>query len=224
MAEHGFANLGMDRIAEAMEYSKGTIYQHFQCKEEVLMQLCMRGLRIWGEFFDRALAFRGNSRERLQAFHLGHDYYARLYPVEYEASYTVKSAGVRDKISADNHAAHNALLKEVLDRVVVVVDEAIAAGDLSLPRDMRPQDLVYGFWAVHYGELMMENYNFGYGAMGIGNRESTVRTVLRALLDGLGWRPLSSQHDFAAVAERIGREVFPQEVARLAGREGEQAS
>lgn len=99
IAEQGFSNFGMDRIAELTEYSKGTIYQHFQCKEEVLMHLCIRGLRTWRDFFDRALKLRGNSRERLLAIHLAHHFYAKLYPVEYESIYTVKSAGVREKIS-----------------------------------------------------------------------------------------------------------------------------
>ncbi len=34
--QEGYAGLSMERIAEAIEYSKGTVYQHFKCKEEVL--------------------------------------------------------------------------------------------------------------------------------------------------------------------------------------------
>ncbi len=30
----GYHGLSMDRIAEALEYSKGTIYQHFSCKKK----------------------------------------------------------------------------------------------------------------------------------------------------------------------------------------------
>jgi AcrR family transcriptional regulator len=218
IAEQGFSNFGMDRIAELTEYSKGTIYQHFPCKEEVLMHLCIRGLRIWRDFFDRALAFRGNSRERLLAIHLAHDFYAKLYPVEYESIYTVKSAGVREKISPESHAAQNELMKDVIDRVVIVITEAIENGDLRLPGNMAPQDLVYGFWALHYGELMFETFNFPYRNLGIGDLENNVRLVLRTLLDGLPWEPVSSRHDYAASAERIVREIFPEEAAALAMR------
>ena len=35
----GYLELNMDRIAEITEYSKGTIYQHFSCKEEILVAL-----------------------------------------------------------------------------------------------------------------------------------------------------------------------------------------
>ena len=218
IAEQGWGALAMDRIAELTEYSKGTIYQHFPCKEEVLIQLCIRGLKIWRDFFDRALAFRGLSRERLLAIHLAHDYYAKLYPVEYESLYTVKSAGVREKISAESHDIQNQVLKEVLDRVVVVIEEAMAGGDLKLPASMAPQDLVYGFWALHYGELMFETFNFPYRNLGIGDLENNVRLVLRIFLDGLPWQPVSSLHDYAATAERVAREIFPEEVALIAAR------
>lgn len=39
IVQDGYHGLSMDRIAEALEYSKGTIYQHFSCKEEILMAL-----------------------------------------------------------------------------------------------------------------------------------------------------------------------------------------
>jgi hypothetical protein len=54
--------------------------------------------------------------------------------------------------------------------------------------------------------------------LGIGDLENNVRLVLRTLLDGLPWEPVSSRHDYAASAERIVREIFPEEAAALAMR------
>lgn len=109
-------------------------------------------------------------------------------------------------------------MKDVIDRVVIVIDEAIENGDLKLPGTMAPQDLVYGFWALHYGELMFETFNFPYRNMGIGDLENNVRLVLRTLLDGLPWEPVSTRHDYTASAERIMREIFPEEAAAIAAR------
>lgn len=211
IAEDGFSNFKMERIAELTEYSKGTIYQHFQCKEDVLIHLCMRGQKIWTEFFDRALQFQGLSRERLLAFHLAHELYAKLYPVEYESIYLVKSAGVREKISPERHAAEDELMKGIIDRVAIVVEEGVTNGDLTLADAMSPQDLVYGFWAMHYGNLMLETYNFSYRKMGIGDPANTRRLMLKALLDGLPWRPVSTEHNYALSAERVLGEIFPDE-------------
>lgn len=210
IAEGGFGNFRMERIAELTEYSKGTIYQHFQCKEDVLIHLCMRGQRVWSHFFDRALRFRGLSRERLLAFHLAHELYAKLYPVEYASIYMVKSVGVREKISPEQHAAEDELMKGILDQVAIVVTEGVALGDLTLPSKMTPQDLVYGFWATHYGNLMLETYTFSYHHMGISDPANNRKQMLRALLDGLPWRPVSTEHDYAVTAKRIYSEIFPE--------------
>ena len=35
-----------------------------------------------------------------------------------------------------------------------------------------------------------------------------------ALLDGYGWKPLSSDWDYVAVQERVRKEVFPEESRR----------
>ena len=40
--EHGYHSVTMDMIAKEMEYSKGTIYQHFSCKECIITTLCIR--------------------------------------------------------------------------------------------------------------------------------------------------------------------------------------
>lgn len=211
IASEGFANFRMDRIAEIAEYSKGTIYQHFQCKEEVLAHLCMRGISIWKSFFERALKFEGLTRERLLAFHLGHDIYAKLYPIEYAGIYMVKSAGIREKISKETHEAIDHLMSEIMGLVVVVVDDGIKNHDVQLPKGLSPLDMVYGFWATHYGHLMFDHFNFAYGDMGVGDRIQILRGWLRLVLDGLPWRPLSTEHDYAAVAQNIYDQIYPEE-------------
>ncbi|MDH4361855.1 MAG: TetR/AcrR family transcriptional regulator, partial [Nitrospirota bacterium] len=37
LLDRGYLDLNMDQIADVTEYSKGTIYQHFSCKEEILV-------------------------------------------------------------------------------------------------------------------------------------------------------------------------------------------
>lgn len=215
IASEGFANFRMDRIAEIAEYSKGTIYQHFQCKEEVLAHLCIRGIGIWKSFFERALKFEGLARERLLALHLGHDLYAKLYPIEYAGIYMVKSAGIREKISKETHAAIDLLISELMGLVVVVVDDGVKNHDVTLPKGFSPLDMVYGFWATHYGHLVFEHFNFAYGSMGVSDRIQILRGWLRLVLDGLPWRPLSTEHDYAAVAQNIYDQVYPEESKRL---------
>ena len=45
LLEKGYLGLTMDRIADEAEYSKGTIYQHFTCKEEIVAALGIRSAK-----------------------------------------------------------------------------------------------------------------------------------------------------------------------------------
>jgi len=51
----GYSTLSMDRIAELAEYSKGTVYQHFSCKEEILIQLCNQNSQNLKSLFTAAI-------------------------------------------------------------------------------------------------------------------------------------------------------------------------
>ncbi len=43
--EQGFTNLTMDRLTALSAYSKGTIYNHFCSKEDVIIALCIDGIK-----------------------------------------------------------------------------------------------------------------------------------------------------------------------------------
>src|SRR5580698_969718 len=80
IVQDGYHGLSMDRIAEALEYSKGTIYQHFSCKEDVLMALVNQAMERRLDLFRRAAAYRGSSRERMSAIGVAAELFFRLYP------------------------------------------------------------------------------------------------------------------------------------------------
>ena len=53
LQEHGFAELTMDRIADAINYSKAVVYQHFPCKEEIVLALAMQTALIRLKLYER---------------------------------------------------------------------------------------------------------------------------------------------------------------------------
>jgi len=74
--EEGFHLLSMERVAECAEYSKGTVYQHFSCKEEMLIQLCITSTTQLLALFQRAAGFDGSHRDRMMAVMHAHDLWA----------------------------------------------------------------------------------------------------------------------------------------------------
>jgi AcrR family transcriptional regulator len=222
MEQDGFANLNMERIAEIAEYSKGTIYLHYGSKEEVLMHVCIRGLGTWLEYFAKARGFPGLSRERLLAMHWAHHFFAVLNPVEYEAIYLVKAPGIAEKISAQAHSTYDERIGQVLQAVAGVVEEAVQAGDVELTPPLDPMNLVFGFWALHYGSLMLQKHEIPYRRMGVGPSGEIKRAMLRSVLDGVGWRPLSTEHDYGRTTEQILATLLRQERDRASSLPPEQ--
>ena len=67
LIEQGYAGLSMDRLAEATEYSKGTIYQHFSTKEDLITALAVESSEQRLALMAKARTFRGRPRERMLA-------------------------------------------------------------------------------------------------------------------------------------------------------------
>ena len=66
------------------------------------------------------------------------------------------------------------------------------------------------------GFQVLRGTDVPFGDLGVTAPEATQKKAAQLLLDGLGWQPLSTGHDYAATSERVGREVFAPELELLA--------
>src|ERR1700722_12734039 len=99
LRQHGYLRLNLDRLAEATEYSKGTLYQHFETKEDIILGIAIGSLEMRTEFFGRAGTFNGSSRERMVAVGVADDVIAELFPEHFQISQMVKSPSIWEKTS-----------------------------------------------------------------------------------------------------------------------------
>jgi hypothetical protein len=102
-----------------------------------------------------------------------------------------------------------------LTLVAGIVHEAIGARDMQLPDGLTPEELVFGLWSMTFGAYSMLATNGNLPALGIVNGYEAVRSHLRRMLDGYGWRPLDKDHDYDAVVQKIMTEHFANEVAQV---------
>ena len=65
VAENGLAGLSMEAIAKEMSYAKGTIYNHFACKEEILLALAIQANETRLELFKTATENQPHSRSKI---------------------------------------------------------------------------------------------------------------------------------------------------------------
>lgn len=208
----------IDRIAARVPFSKGTIYNHFSCKEDVLAGLCAHSMALLDGLFARALAFKGGSRERMLALYYAYLLYARLYPERFLLVITAKTPAIQDRASTERLELHRLLDGALHDKVCAVVEQALAAGDLPADTGLTAQQITFANWALAFGSISLLH-------QGEGNADAPCRKGLDTrrelfnnaclLLDGLGWRPLSRDQALPAVIRRIESDLFAAELTHL---------
>ena len=170
LLEGGYLGLTMDRIAAATEYSKGTIYQHFPNKEEILAALAIQTATVRSDLFERASRFRGRPRERMVALSVAANLFYQLHADHFRCEQVIRTNSIRSKTSAERQAQMAGCEARCLTIVSGVIRDGIAQGDLELPEDMTPEEV--GFLRARYEEEVQATDR------GIG--------VLLAELDALG--------------------------------------
>lgn len=211
VVREGYHGLNMDRIAEQVQYSKGTIYNHFSCKEEIIIALAIQNASKRVELFKQAAQFKGCARHRMMAIGEAAERFVRKYPDYFLFEKILQLDSVREKTSEKRRSVINTCEMQCMDVVAGVVRDAIAAEELVLPKSFSPEKLVFGMWALTSGAFSIVFTSESLSQMGLDDPFATVREHSDALLDGHNWHPLSQQFDSKKVLERIRDEVFDNE-------------
>ena len=210
--QHGYNYLTMDRVAETVEYSKGTIYNHFVSKEDLVCSLCCRCVGNLIEVFERACHYPGTTRERYSAIGIGYSIYHQLHPLDTQILQIVKNNAIREKISDFKLAEMELLEQKITNITSSIVQEAIDCGDL----DRRYQDsvstIVFGCWSMHYGALMLDQSDIPLRELGFNPVVNMLWKNANIYLDGYQWQPLSTSIDTDSLFEMISTALFDSEI------------
>ena len=228
--EHGYAYLTMDRVADAVEYSKGTIYNHFSSKEDLVCSLCCRSVTNLIDIFTRAAQYEGTTRERFSAIGIGYSLYHQLHPMDAQYIQIVKINAVRDKVSDDKLREMESVEHEITKIAIGIVHEAIECGDL--PKDVAgvADSIVFGCWSMHYGALLLDQSDIPLSELGFSSTVQLLWLNTQKFLDGFGWKPLSTdigaelssdtknQAGSDAIFEKLSYDLFKDEIDALNNR------
>lgn len=215
--QNGFHQLSMDQVAEQAEYSKGTIYQHFHCKEEMLIQLCiqcMQGLLFIGE---KAAVYPGSHRERLIAFQIAHELWLAVEPRDLYMLQYVNVDGVLSKVAESSLAEFRQMEGKIISLCASIFQDAMDCGDLPVG-ELNAAELVYGVWSMCYGGQLLRSYETPLAEMGVSNPGRTLTLLLQSTLDGLKWNPTIPTEQTDALLLHLENEYFNEALAQL--REG----
>ncbi|MEZ6119082.1 MAG: TetR/AcrR family transcriptional regulator [Pirellulaceae bacterium] len=151
LLREGYHGLRMDRVAEQLEYSKGTIYNHFDCKEEIIIALAIQTTEKRLQLFQQAASFQGRPRERMVAIRIATELFVMSYPEHFLVEQIIRGPSIWEKASEKRRNTMRSCESRCMGIVAGIVRDAIARNDIRLPAEMTPEDLVFGLWSLTYG-------------------------------------------------------------------------
>ncbi|MFT7620685.1 MAG: AcrR family transcriptional regulator [Planctomycetota bacterium] len=212
LLQDGYSGLSMDRIADEMGYSKGTIYLHFKSKEDVLAAVAVQTHRRRIEFFEKAATFKGKPRERLLAISVALDLFLRLFPAHFRAEQIILLTGDPDQLEGERLRQCYQHENRCLEIVSGIVRDGIASGDLELPEHLDLETLTFGMWSVSFGAHYIGKTLGRFKDLQIERGiYSALSSALRAYLDGANFQPFTKDWDYEATEERVRSEIFAEE-------------
>ena len=208
LIQHGYHGLNMERIAAKVEYSKGTVYNHFANKEEIIVALAIETVAKRLEMFKQAAQFKGVSRFRMLAIGQAAEKFVHDYPDFFMLEQILRLPSVRQKISEQRQHEINSIEVLCMDVLAGIVRDAVAAEDLVLAPNVTPEMLVFGLWSLTSGGFSIAARSGSLPHLGLDNPFELVHDHTAALLDGFGWAPLSSEYDSHELNKKIHCEVL----------------
>ena len=206
--QRGYLGLNMDRVAHELNVAKGTIYQHYKNKEEIILALAVETLDKRTAMFQQAGMFHGNPRQRMAAIGCAAELFVIRFPDHFELEKVLSCSSIIEKTSEKMQAAKTAAEMKCIQLVAGIVRDAVASGDLTLPDQVQPDQVVFGLWSATYGGYSIMGCDETLVQMGIEDGFQLVRDINNRLLDGFGWRPLSTEFDYNQIYDQAQREIF----------------
>ncbi|MFK7819133.1 MAG: TetR/AcrR family transcriptional regulator [Planctomycetaceae bacterium] len=208
----GYLGLSMDSLAADVGYSKGTIYNHFPNKEEVLLALAIETQQKQSTMFRKAAAYTGASRQRIVAIGVADELFVRLYPQHFQIEQVVFVSSIWEKTSEKRRFEMRAGQQACMGVIAGIVRDAVASGDLSLPENTTPEDVVFSLWSMSFGAHSIIAQSGSLTELGIEDPFETLRHGTNHALDGFGWKPFSTEVDYLSLFDTVPEELFADEL------------
>jgi AcrR family transcriptional regulator len=209
LVAEGFEGVSIGRIADELDYSRGTIYLHYTCKEEIILAVGIRAQETRVTLMDRVVRMPGRPRERFVA---AGEVVRVVSPRYTRGEMLIYLDSIREKVREEFCERMFAYEGALFTKVTGIVTEAIGAGDLVLPAGLGVQDFTYVHWANIYGAMCISNSGAPLRELGVGDSSRALKAFGRTYLDALGWRPLSTEFDYRQTMRRIYEDVITPDV------------
>lgn len=189
IAEEGFIQLQMAKLAKACDYATGTLYQHFTSKEDLLMALLVRHSALHLEMFEQIEQWHAPSRQRIFAICVAEQDFNQRQANYVKLTQYVMTEAVWENASDARRQQFLQCGQPICRIVSGIVQQAIDDGDLD-PQGSSTMELGYATWALCQGSHSLEHTQGLLEAFSIPLGPMTMYRNMHRLLNGMGWQPL----------------------------------
>ena len=211
LLSEGFAALSMERLAEELKTAKGTIYNHYPNREELLLSMAVTAIDKRQEMFDAASMSKGTSRERMHAICVSCEIYVCSYPLHFAVESTVRDASIWERCTEERREFMRKREQHCMALVAGIVRSGIADGDLELPNGTKPEELTLALWGLTYGAHIINLTSPSLKDIGIDSVHRSVRMGALHMLNGFNWQPVWSASEHGDRVVSVCETVFPNE-------------
>jgi AcrR family transcriptional regulator len=193
LVEGGLQSLTMQAIANNTDYSKGTIYQHYGCKEDVITQLVIISSQQLVSLIEKALLSGLSLRHKIAVVSTVFFLNAQSQPEVARLVGLVKSADFRTKVSAKYGEKlaenENIMLQHILSMF----------GSGSGFSEQKILDAAFGWWSMQWGVMDIMSNGWDVEKLGYKEPEQCFFRSLHLYLDGLGIEVDPQCHEWTAL-------------------------
>lgn len=208
LMNEGYQALTLVRVAEITGFSRGTLYQRFGSKEELIVALGLRCREKLLSAMQCVAQYDGAPRERMTAVGVAVEEYARQFPEEMRLLKIIHPDTILDRVPEEQRHRMKQYDVRMFGLLGGIVDDAIALGDLILSPDTSPHTFCIVLWAMVDGGFSAV---LGGGPLIGEGLDEVMHDITRAcqrLMDGYEWRPLYDEAGYREIARKVRATVF----------------
>ena len=190
--DQGYHSVTMDSIAKEMEYSKGTIYQHFSSKECIILTLRSRVCTLMLELFT-SIANEKHLNPRMQIILIFESFmlFQELRQDDVQLKILADSQPFSVKVPDDIANESKQIEQQTFEVVVSVVNRAIENKQIILKEGSNAENIALGGWGLAQGIYMLAQKSGCATTFTIDPPKELLRVNSILFLDGVGWETYS---------------------------------
>jgi len=207
LLREGYQALTMERLAAVMEYAKGTLYNHFPNKEEIVLALAIESMGLRFQLFQAAADGSSISRNRLMAIGAACELYTQDYSDHFAIEDWIRNTTIWDKSSSRRQELILQCESRCMDVVAGIVRDAVEAGDLTLSPSLSAEEMIFGFWSLNYGSQVLAATSPSLSSLGIRDAPKAIRHHCCILMNGFGWKPFLEFNEHDSLMDQLASQL-----------------